>query len=399
MKRPHIVIVCGILHPNPSATGLCAYRYASLLENTCDLEFIALSSNGKEEITQYEGFPVHTLSCPRLNWEHRTTGILNRGIHLLGSFQLKLSKLGSLGWYAQASYNKLEEIHQTNPIDGVLTICSPFSAHLGGKKFKEKHPNIRFCAYTVDIYASKDRIRPFFCTLNDFIKLEKQICKATDCLLLSEEAVNTRQDIYGDIHNKMALPYLLPKCNREPGGYFNDLKIHCVYAGSFYQDLRNPEFMLKAFSTLNEDNFVLHLYSAGCDNLVRTYSSNNTNILSHGYVSQRELKRIYASCDFLFGVGNATNDFLPSKTYEYLSLRRPIVFFNPKGFSNQVLRKYPHSLQLSDDMPIKLAAERLNDFLIQEKGKIIRETELNRIYESNTDSHVRQILLKALQLK
>lgn len=399
MKRPHIVVVCGILYPNPSATGLCAYRYASLLKDKCELEFIALSSNGKEELAQYEGIPVHTLSCSRLNWKHQTKGILNRFIHLLGSCQLKLSKLGNLGWFSNASYRELEEIHQNNPIDGILTICSPFPAHIGGKKFKEKHPHVRFCAYTVDIYASKDRIRPFFCTLNDFVNLEKQICKGTDCLLLSEEAINTRQDIYGDIPNKIALPYLLPKCNKELGGYFNELKTHCVYAGSFYRDLRNPEYMLKIFTALNEDNIVLHLYSAGCDDVVKTYTSNNINIISHGYVSQKELKQIYASCDFLFGVGNAAIDFLPSKTYEYLSLQRPIVFFNPKGFSNHVLKKYPHSLQLSDDMPIETATEKLKVFLTQEKGKIINEMELNQLYEPNTDTHVRQILLEALQLK
>lgn len=91
------------------------------------------------------------------------------------------------------------------------------------------------------------------------------------------------------------------------------------------------------------------------------------------------------------------NDFQPSKTYEYLSLRRTIVFFNPKGFDNKVLSCYPHSLQFSDDMPIEAAVDCLKAFVAEERGKSISEEELNEIYQTNTVSYVRNVLLSRLQ--
>jgi len=397
MNKPHLIVVCGILYPNPSPTGLCAYRYASLLADTYDIEFISLSSNGKEEKVAYEGFPVHTLTNSRLSLEHKSSGWLKQLIHRFGSIQLKFSLLGNLGWFAKSAYRKLEEIHRVHAIDALFTVCSPLPAHIAGVCFKEEHPEVRFCAYTVDPFAAKDRIVPIFHHLNDFVELERNVCNKADCLLLSEEALYSRSDIYGGIKHKEALPYMLPKSQQRARDRFDSEHIHCVYAGSFYRDIRNPEFMLKVISALKDNNIILHLYSSGCDNLVQQYISNN--IQANGYVSQNELQQIYASCDILIGVGNAMNDFLPSKTYEYLSLRRPIVFFNPKGFENKVLMKYPHSLQISDDTDIEQAATLFCEFVSKEKGSTIAEEELYKLYESNTDLNIRKILLTALNQK
>lgn len=398
MKKPHLVIVCGILYPNPSPTGLCAYRYASLLADNYNMEFIAMSSNGREESDYYEGIPVHTLSSWRLRAENKAKGLTKKIIHILGSAQLKVTMNGNLEWFSDAAYKKLEELHKQRPIDALLTICSPLPAHIAGVAFKEKHPEVRHCAYTVDPYAASDRIIPFGRNFRDLVEYEYNISKQTDCLLLSEEAFNMRQDIYGGIKQKLSLPYLLPKSSAAEGNLFDKEHIHCVYAGSFYKDIRNPEYMLKVFSSLDGKAVKLHLYSSGCDDLVKGYAEKNENIEANGYVPQKELQQIYASCDVLIGVGNAMNDFLPSKTYEYLSLRKPIVFFNPKGFNNKVLEKYPHSLQLSDEEDLNETIVKLEIFANNERGKTISEEELNSLYNSNTEAHIREILVEALNL-
>lgn len=397
MKKPHLVIVCGILYPNPSPTGLCAFRYASLLQDCYDLEFVAMSNNGREENDYYEGIPVHTISSWRLRAENKAKGLIRQMIHLLGSAQLKVTMNGNLEWFANAAYKKLEELHKQRPIDALLTVCSPLPAHIAGIAFKKKHPKVRHCAYTVDPYAASDRIIPFGKSFRDLVEYEYQVSRQTDCLLLSEEAINMRQDIYGRIKQKVALPYLLPKSLVLVGNKFDKEHIHCVYAGSFYKDIRNPEYMLKIFSALNDKKIILHLYSSGCNDLVKGYAEKGDSIEANGYVSQKELQEIYASCDVLIGVGNAMKDFLPSKTYEYLSLRKPIVFFNPKGFGNIVLERYAHSLQISDDVDLNESIVKFEKFVKCERGKTISEEELNKIYNTNTEAHIREILVNALK--
>lgn len=396
MKK-HLVVVCGNLYPNPSPTGLCAARYASLLTDKFFIEFIALSANGREEEAYYDGCLVHTISSKRIALEHRCKGVLRNLIHLLGASQLKLSLMGNLGWFVDAANKKLEEINNKKKIDAILTVCSPFQAHLAGVIFNESHPDVRFCAYTVDPYASSSRVVPFFRQYEDFVKLERSISSRPDCLFLSEEAINVRQDLYGGLNNCVALPYLLPEAKEVEGNVFDQTHIHCVYAGSFYKDIRNPEYMLRVFSSLEDEGLILHLYSSGCDDMVRKYADKNPRIKVHGYVSQEELQKVYVSCDILIGVGNAMNDFLPSKTYEYLSMRRPIVFFNPSGFPNLVLESYSHSLQISDDTPINKAVKELSTFISTERGKSVTKEELHSIYRKNTPESVRAILLQGLK--
>lgn len=395
MKK-HLVIVCGILYPNPSPTGLCAARYASLLMDNYDIEYISLSANGKEEEGNYEGCVVHTITSKRMKWEHHSPKIIGKLIHLAGSSQLKLSLMGNMGWFVDAASKKLEKINAKKKIDAILTVCSPFQAHMAGVKFKESHPEVRFCSYTVDPFASNTRVVPFFRRHQDFVVLERDVSSKPDCLFLSEEAINMRSDIYGELNNTIALPYLLPDSKEVSGRVFDNDHIHCVYAGSFYKDIRNPEFMLKVFSSLTDNRVFLHLYSSGCDEIVRKYSENSSGIKIHGYVSQDELQKVYSSCDFLIGVGNAMNDFLPSKTYEYLALRRPVVFFNPQGFGNQVLAIYPHSLQISDAMPIEEAVKSFEEFISLEKGKTISKEELQSLYKKNTPTYIREILSNGL---
>lgn len=394
--KPYLVIVCGILYAHPSPTGLCALRYASLLKEDYDIDFISLSSNGQAEEVVYNGFHVYILTSKRLSLEYRTKGLARKVIHGIGSLELKLFLTGNLGWYRKAVVNKLEQLHSQRPIDAILTVCSPFSAHQAGMDFKQKHQEVRFCAYTVDPFATPNRIVPIGRKYKDFISLERKVCESTDCLFLSEEALSSRQDLYGRVPNVTALPYLLPEVKPGRNDYFDNGAINCVYAGSFYKDIRNPEFMLKVFSALTNENIILHLFSSGCDEIVRHYAQNTDKIVMHGYVSQNKLRDIYSSSDFLIGVGNATHEFLPSKTYEYLSLCRPIIFFNPKGFHNMVLDAYPHSLQLSDETMIDKASMQLESFINIKKGASISYDELSDFYHSNTPANIKAILLKGL---
>lgn len=396
MKKPHLVIICGILYPNPSPTGLCAYRYASLLSEQYEIELISMSDNGKEETVMYGDFPVQTISSCRLSLKYKWKGIFSRFIHLIGSLMLKSSIHGNLGWFKRAAYNALEKINKERPINAIFTVCSPLQAHIAGRDFKKAHPEVIFCAYTVDPFASTDRIIPFFKKFRDLVDLEQRVSASADCIFLSEEAIASRSDIYGKLTNKVVLPYLLPEMHDEEIGIYTDGKIHCVYAGRFYKNIRNPKYMLRVFSKMDNKNIQLHLYCSGCEDIVNSYR-NYPNIIIKGYVSQDELQKVYASCDVLIGVGNKMHDFLPSKTYEYLSLRKPIVFFNPQGFNNVVLEKYPHSLQIPDNKEISEAISQLEEFVIQEEGKTISRSELESLYYKNTAQNIRSILLKGLK--
>lgn len=393
MKR-HLVVICGVLYPRPSPTGLITERYVNLVKDDYDIEYICISVNGLSEcIKKEDNIVIHTLTknCCRL--ERKFKLCIGNTIIMIEKFLIKLNRFGSLFWYIKAATRKLEEINNNRNIDAILTICSPFVAHWVGINYKKKHPHINLCAYTVDPYSTKDRIRPLFWNFSNLVKLEMKTFELVDSLLLSEEVFEHRKELHKNVSKCHALPYLLPpfiKAN-STNYRFDPLSVNCVYAGSFYHDIRNPDYMLSIFSKLKNKKIILHLFSSGCKNIISKYADMKT-IIIHPIVSHSEMIEIYASADILIGLGNSVEEFLPSKTFEYIASRKPIVYFNCGNIKNKVLESYPYSLQLTDKEDITLNRDMLETFCIGYKGYIADKDDILQLYKSNTEDNIKAIL-------
>lgn len=398
MKK-HLVVVCGVIYPSPSPTGLCTLGYVNLLADSYDIDVVGISSNGEYHIyLQDNGVRIYALVTSWLKLENTSSKIFSLFMRKLHSSLILFRKLGNLEWFRYKACEKLYTIHNTRSIDTILTVCSPISAHLAGLDFAAKY-NTHICAYTVDPYSAKDRKYPIFDGFNDYVNFEKKIYMQFDQVLFSEEIYKYRSDLIEGLTNCSSLPYLLPtiddKTNIEEN-YFGDGKIHCVYAGSFYADIRNPKLLLKYFSSIQSENIILDLFSSGCDKLIREYINKSNNIVAHGYVSRDELRKVYASANILIGVGNTLDDFLPSKTFEYISHRKPIVFFNPENKKNDVLNKYEYALQFNEvDNQINGVAI-LVDFCNRYKNSFAEKSTILKIYNKHTPNEIKSILMKSL---
>lgn len=397
-KKKHLVVICGQHYPAPSPTATCAERYALLFKGEYDIDFISETENGDEEDVRLpSGIFAHTLTCQRRMIEKKSNGMISKVMHTFGSLLLFTNLLGNQLWFRKAVCKKLEEINSLHPIDIVFSVCSPLAAIWAGIDFKKKHPQIRLCSYTVDPYSTPDRIRPLFHTRQSMLNLERNALSSVDCCLLSEEVYNTRTDIREGLHCE-PLPYLMPQFlnNGEVEHKRKSAKntVQCVYAGSFYDSIRNPEYLMRVFASLKGEQITLHLYSKGCEKIISKYVPNE-HIVVHGLVSQAELKEIYKKADVLIGVGNAVSDFLPSKTFEYISLRKPIIYFNYEGVDNSVLNDYPCSLQLSNASPIESSVEEIKAFCKDIPTELVNQEQLEKIYAKHTPSSIKSVLVKA----
>jgi len=142
---------------------------------------------------------------------------------------------------------------------------------------------------------------------------------------------------------------------------------------------------------MKSENIVLHLYYTGCNNIVSKYVDMET-IIVHPIVSQSEMKEIYASADILIGVGNAVKDFLPSKTFEYIATRKPIVYFNSNNVHNKILDAYSLSLQLSDKTCKNENAARLELFCTSHKGNLADKDHILHSYQRNSEDYIKALL-------
>lgn len=389
MKK-HLAVICGIFYPEPSPTGLCAGRFSELLLTDYEIDLICISSNGLSETAVLKnGITVHTLAGTRLSKEKAASGLTKKILHFAGSAQLKLFFLGNLSWYRKAAKACLEKINSDYPLDAVFSICSPFSAHYAAMDFKSKYPSVHWCAYTVDPYSTENRIRAVTCSLKKLKNKERYVLSKPDSLLLSEEVYESRKDLYENRPDCRPLPYILPERELPEGKrrFFKAEDINCVYAGSFYKDIRNPEEMLKTFAALKDARIKLHLFSAGCEELVERYVGECPNIILHSRIPHADIPALYRDADILVEVSNNVAEFLPSKTYEYIATGKPILSF---GNGNKALEAYPLALSISTAADSGKSAK---EFILKNKGSVLSEKEIRDIYRKHTAPVVKQILL------
>ncbi len=81
--------------------------------------------------------------------------------------------------------------------------------------------------------------------------------------------------------------------------------INFVYVGQLYEDIRNPERMLELFTRL-PDNYILHLYGGGCENIVSRYKETLGNrLICHGWVSSADSARAQKEANVLINLNNS----------------------------------------------------------------------------------------------
>ena len=400
MMKKHLAIICGIFYPNPSATGQCAKRFAELLSDEYDIDMICMSEDEKTaEVDLGNGIRVHKLAGRRMSAEGRSRGGLKKLLHLLGGVQIKTLLLGNLAWYRRAARSELERLHSERPMDAVFSICSPFAAHFAAMDFKRAHPTVRWCGYTVDPYAAKNRIRPVWCSFERLIAEENAVLRRMDAVLLSEEVYKNRPELYAGCRDCKELPYILPDF---PEGtvehqFFDEADINCVYAGSFYRDIRNPECMLRQFANIQDPRIKLHLFSSGCEDLVSQFAAQSASIVVHPRVTADEMVQVYREADVLVNIGNATAEFLPSKTFEYIATGKPIISYFYKEQDSRVLGLYPMCRQIPNAMDYDSIGS-IEDFVLENVGRMLSADEIGTIYERHSPQHIARILRGTLEV-
>lgn len=393
MKK-HLVIICGVMYPNASATGICAQRFAEILANDYNIDIVCIASDMNAVTVEYSSeIKIHALSGGTMKWEAHCRGILKKLSHFFGQIQIKTRLLGNMQWFSDAALNKLKEIDQENKVDTIFSVCSPLSAHCAALKYKEIKPEVHWVAYTVDLYSIPERLRPFGYTLKELSEKELSILQRADAVFLSEEIYNNHSDIVTDLKNVERLPYVIPyqKVIEDDLELLKRKDINCVFAGSFYPNLRNPEIMLDIFSRINDSRIKLHLYSTGCEDLVKKYSSKCSSIIVHGRVSYEEIQRIYYEANILLNIGNSNDDFTPSKTFEYIATGKPIVNFYYGKEPDNILAQYPLAFHISNEV-IQYDVGRIEEFLNNNWNKAVLSKEIERLYPENTIRFIKQLL-------
>lgn len=397
MKK-HLVLLTGIYYPKASPTGLCAHRYIQLLKDEYDLDVVFFQSDEHDvENVEYDGFHIHGILGKRMRAERKAKGFMKKMLHVIGRVEMLTRSLGNTGWYRKQALQKLMEIDYKRKIDVIFSTCSPFEAHLAAEDFKKYHPEVRHVAYTVDVYSSKNRVRPFYISYRDLKKRERSLFSSVDVMLLSDEIYDARPDLHQGIAHCSKLPYMLPNAEMNVHENISSKEnINCVYAGRFYKDIRNPEYLFRIFAEIKDSRIKLHLFSVGCEDIVADYAAKNHNIILHEQVMPSEISQVYHDADILISLGNSLSEFKPSKTFEYIVTGKPIANIYYKDYVDDVLSKYPLSSQISNQSPLSEGARQLESFILENKEKKVVLKDIEKLYERHSVAYIKRVLNRAI---
>lgn len=357
-----IAILTAVFHPELHPRAFRAYELAKeyaiqghdvevfLLTRIKGFDYEQLSQELHIKITI---LPLYTRELGAENIFQQTNPLL-RWIHWGYRWLLEYLLAGNLFAYSTRIAECLK--HEMQQKDMVIALSTPFMNLLGLAKYVRAHKAQSKTIYIADsgdpFYYSQQTKRALY-----FKWVEKWVYRHFD---------------YLSIPTSDAIPAYAPLIPKEKiqiiPQAFNMRDVHLspaptsdiptfAYAGVFYQDIRNPEFLFKHLCTLTED-FRFHVYLRHRDPHITSVLDKYQKQLGEKLIIYYSVKRtdlLYrlSECHFLINISNTTSTQLPSKLIDYGITKRPVYSFDKQSFNPQVFTAFMHG-DYTHAMPIDI---------------------------------------------
>lgn len=179
-----------------------------------------------------------------------------------------------------------------------------------------------------------------------------------------------------------------------------DARIHLLFCGWLYSDIRSPKYFLDILSQLDE-RFVVTFMGRECEKLTERFDIHTkAELITLPQQPYETALQAMADADILINIGNSVPVHMPSKTLEYINTGKPFVNFYKMDDCPTLYytNRYPLCLNMPEKDPdLDAAAQRFIDFCLENKGKTVDRDYIEREYEDCTPEHIANQILQALQ--
>jgi hypothetical protein len=405
----NILFVLGTFLPNPSANGLCVLEIIKLLQFR-GYSVTVLSTNIHNE---KDLFVTESLNIYRINDRYiytdsfKSKNIAYKKIvkcidNFLSFIKLIFGYNISFKRSRQFTKKSIELINKFD-IDTIISVIRPVEALHMIPFLKKHYPDRKYIAYNLDVMYEKhfklsflnklywDRTTKFYYNCFTFCDLIVHMKYAEYIFYNNSYSRFFDKMIFSDIP-------LFRKLKKTNNGFMDMLsdKINIVFTGSFSKKVRNPEPILKIFRNLPFNNYSLHLYSRGCEDIIDKYQNILGNkLIFHGFVTPEHAYNSMIDCDILLNISNDTSYQVPSKIFEYFSTGKPIINYISKN-DDPALRyykAYDNILNIFHFEDLNNVIPKLSNFIIENKSStVIPFDKLKETYYQNTPNRFIEIL-------
>ena len=178
-------------------------------------------------------------------------------------------------------------------------------------------------------------------------------------------------------------------------------EITFCFAGKFYEDIRNPQYLLELFLRLPGE-YRLHLAGSGCEKIITQYKEKLGNrLILHGYLNKASTLKLLSQADVLVNVDNTIKNQMPSKILEYICQgKKTLNICQDKDcLSVGLLKKYPNGLSVfTDEKNMNSNISRIKEFVVKPYFPYTKE-QILKDYKEYTDLYVAEEISDALEEK
>lgn len=372
--KTRIVFLVGGYFPTFTPPGICAEKIIAQLKDRCDITVVCWRRSMEVRDREFDHEGVHVVQVSDFLNDRLVAARTGMGRRFWRMVRLGVSALrlnDSLAWVRRAMFRELVRLHRDAPISAMVSVAFPLQTHEAAAAFKIRHPEVRWITYSTDTHHGKTDGRRW---LRPFRERSERNCYAkADANFLSREIYTSCADFLGSaiMAKSKMLDYMVDlrtasDGDAKPARIFPEDEIALVFGGAFVEGVRSPEYMLDLLERLPSESRVRwHVYSnQGFRPLLESFALRHPNRLAlHPPVGIDEFRRIMRGADILVNVSNDSDQFFPSKAFEYVATGRPIVdIAYPHRARNEIFHRHPHRLLLEIGEHPTDDALRLDDF-------------------------------------
>ncbi len=393
MRELNLLFITNDLFPYLNACSEIVYRLANELGEKYSCQITILGYR-EREVSAKDPPGIKTIcihSITKFNMLQRSN--TNRWLRLLKAMQDPECLRYYLARKTHDLYADCKEYQyainkalKSEKYDCIIGFSNPFDSL---RALSRIHTDVPYIAYKLD--PSSNAFDPGHVERGKKDEKEADLAAAaiiTTDLIRDEYPENTEKEILGKIH-VLQFPNII-RYTPAPVSLGSKEKIHCVFTGSLYPEVRNPRYTLQLFEALRQEAIVFHIFGKSyCD---ETLPENlPENVIHHGLVTSDEAIRYMQGADILVNIGNTRMNQIPSKLLTYISLGKPIlnIIKDPKCPTIPYMEKYPMKLNLLETTePTQGDIMKVHDFLVTCRGRTVTFDRIEKLYEHCTPEYV-----------
>ena len=381
-------------YPDMTANSEIVFRLAHILreEYNCDISILFRGGDSfREPVSDLFGFQMYPIrSLLQYTEIKKIENRLLRRFRLLRNPECLRCAINfgfNRKYYIAEEYrHAIKKRINTDIYDCIIAVSFPPDTLIAMSKTKSPIP---FISYKLDPWSTNQSLNCSDTDLADEEKADERASAIIVTELTKEDLIQNKQTRFLYKTYILNFPNIIQYKQVHSSNIFGS-GIHFLFAGRFYDNIRNPQYTFHLFERLRQQDCYFHVVGHSADDFGEEYSIPD-NIIFHGKVDSEMALCYMKAADFLVNVGNTVLNQIPSKILTYIALGKPIlnIIKDPGCPSVSLLEKYPLKLNVLEKEELtERNLECINTFILNYKEKQIPFETIKQLYFDCTPEYV-----------